>query len=445
MTGIKPVFPAARRAVVNLWRYGSGECQPALLPWDFYEGYPNSSPMGEKKRVIIHIDMDAFFASVEELCNPGLKGRPVIVCGDPSTRSVVAAANYPARKYGVHSGMPASTARRLCPGGSFIEGNPQKYVYFSLRLKHILESYTPEVEVFSIDECFLDVSDIWQQYGSPEFLASVLKAEISKRLQLSASAGIGPNKLLAKTASGLDKPDGLTCLWKKDLPEKFSCLPIGKLFGIGPQTEGKLKAIGIQTIDDLRKTSVGLLQKLFGVVGNWMHHASNGIDDSPVIPEDRAPDFKSVGNSYTLESDTTDLNIIMKVIYAMCCKVGRRLRQDKRAGKTLTLVIRFSDYKLISRSKTSEQLLFLDQEILLEAKKLFNSSLQQLVGLGHGQHKVRLIGISIRKLASLSDPHQHLLLGLEQRNKFIEATKSADRLRDLMGETAITWGSLTPG
>lgn len=418
------------------------------------DSHPRFATAGDGKRVIIHIDMDAFFASVEQIGNPRLSKQPVIVCGDPDTRTVVAAANYVARQYGIRSGMPASTARQRCPQAILIEGNPEKYVYFSLKLKSIFDQFSPLVEVFSIDESFLDVTQTHPRYGGPIELAKRIKAELQNRLSLTGTAGIGPSKLLAKMAAGFEKPDGLSTLWKHELPTKFFPLPVEELFGIGEKTAQKLHALRIKSIDDLRHFPVPVLEKLFGVAGKWMHQAANGLDESPVIPEEENPPPKSVGNGYTLEQDSVDEAFLMKVIYALCCKVGRRLRKDCYGGRTLTLSTRFADYTTITRALTTEEFLYLDKDLLRIAKFIYLTAVRDKVGLDDSSRRprhtpgsqrrqpIRYLGISVSNLVSFAGPRQLHLFDMTSSEKYERLVRSMDQVRDMWGERALTWASL---
>jgi len=398
--------------------------------------------------------MDAFFASVEQIGNPRLTEQPVIVCGDPDTRTVVAAANYVARQYGIRSGMPASTARQRCPHAVLIEGNPEKYVYFSLKLKAIFGEFTPLVEVFSIDESFLDVTQTHARYGGPIEMAKRIKEELRSRLSLTGTAGIGQNKLLAKMAAGFQKPDGLSTLWKHELPTKFFPLPVDDLFGIGEKTAQKLHALRIKSIDDLRHFPVHILEKLFGIAGKWMNQAANGLDESPVIPEEENPPPKSVGNGYTLDDDSVDEDFLMKVIYALCCKVGRRLRKDPYGGRTLTLSARFADYTTITRALTTEEFLYLDKDLLRIAKFIYLTAVKDKVG-GNGSPRrfrhtagvnakqpIRYLGVSVSNLVSFAGPKQLHLFDMTSSEKYERLVRSMDKMRDMWGERVLTWASL---
>jgi len=407
-------------------------------------GTPPVSPVAQAsrlcstplQRVILCVDMDAFFASVEQQCAPGsLDGKPVMVCGNTERRSAVAAANYVAREYGVRAGTPITTARRLCPHGVFIEGDPEKYIFTCIRINDICREFTPIVECFSIDESFLDISGSAHLFGGPVETGRRLKARIRQELGIPSTAGIGPNKLLAKTASKLGKPDGLFVLNHNDVPTKFHPLPIDKLYGIGAQTTKKLANIGVTTIGHLARFSRDTLKKMFGILGPMFLDAANGIDHSPILTDAEQPDAKSVGNSYTLSDDTRDVRKVLTVLLGLCSKVGRRMRKGGHAGRTVTLVVRYDNFQTLVRARTVAVPIDLDRDIFATACELLDE-------LWDRNRLVRLLGVSVSNLVHRGEPRQLPLFGHGRRRRTAQFLASVDALRDRYGETVAVWAPL---
>ena len=301
-------------------------------------------------RLILHIDMDAFFISVEQRDNPALLGKPAAVCGSLS-RSVVTSATYEARPYGIRAGMSTQEAKRRCPGLILVEGNHSKYTETSARIFSILKKYTPLVEVASIDEAYLDISQSLLLFQSPFHLARSIKDQIRDDEQLTCSIGVAPNKLLAKLGSGLKKPDGLVVIQKEEVEAILKDLPVSKLHGIGPKLTETLNAIGIFTCGQLGKFPVPLLSKRFGAIGEGLHQMGLGLDDRPVVPFDQEEDAKSISHSVTLEEDTSDPNRLRKVLLQLSERVSRRMRREGFYGKRISVTIRYSDFFTFSKTK----------------------------------------------------------------------------------------------
>ncbi len=342
-------------------------------------------------RIILHLDMDAFFAAIEELDHPSYRGHPVVVGADPKGgkgRGVVSTCNYEARKYGIHSAMPISQAYRRCPLAIFVRPRMDRYIQCSRELFALLDEFSPKVEPISIDEAFLDITGCTRLLGTPEEIAKKIKARIRERLKLTASIGIAPNKFVAKIASDLEKPDGLVIVPGDKVLEFLHPLPIGKMWGVGKKSEAKLKAMGIHTIGDLARMSQDAVIKKFGKNGLHFWLLANGIDDREVEADHGV---KSVSLENTFDQDVADEACIRDTILSLADNVSRILRQKGLKGKTVTLKIRLEDFSTFTRSHSYGS--FFDSSQIIG-----QTSLDLYQKFERGKKKVRLLGIAVSNL-----------------------------------------------
>lgn len=340
------------------------------------------------QRKIIHIDMDAFFASVEQLDNPGLRGQAVIVGGPPGSRGVVAACSYEARKFGIHSAMPSARAAALCPAAVFVRPRMARYKEFSGLIMDIFRSYTALVEPLSLDEAFLDVSGCRQHRGSATLIAGEICSRIRRETGLTASAGVSCNKFLAKVASGLDKPCGMSVILPEQALGFLGTLPIGKFFGVGRVTEQRMRQLGIHTGHDLRQRSREELNRYFGKAGSFFYDIVRCIDNRPVQSTHIR---KSIGSEVTLERDTGDLTEMFEILLDLAADVEAALAAHRQGGSTITLKVRYRDFSTVTRSVTLPFPVFDREEIFAHVPRLLHAT-------EAGRKKVRLLGISLAKL-----------------------------------------------
>src|SRR5512133_924467 len=371
------------------------------------------------ERIIMHIDMNAFFASVEQQANPELRGKPIAVIG--RGRTVVTTASYEARAFGVKTGMNTWQAKQACPQVIFVVGDNRKYTHTSAEIMKMMHDYTPLVEVFSIDEAWLDVTHSLSIFGSAENIACQLKARIRHRFGITCSIGIAPNKLLAKLASEMKKPDGLTVIPAADVARILDPLPVQELCGIGRKMERQLLLMNIKTCGELGRYPLERLSRKFGIVGERLQQMGQGIDTSPVVAADDQQEVKSVGHSMTLEKDIESRQEILKYLLQLSEMVGRRARRYGVAGKTVHLAIRFADFTMTGRQWTRQEHTNRSDEIFKEAVCILDTlNLEQ---------PVRLLGV---KLTNLSYQRQQLPLFADERRKEL-ATAAMDEVNDRYG------------
>jgi len=339
-------------------------------------------------RKIIHVDMDAFYASVEQRDFPEYRGKPLIVGGSPEGRGVVAAASYEVRKFGVHSAMPAAQAVRLCPHAIFVKPRFEVYRKVSEQIREIFFQFTDLVEPLSLDEAYLDVTENHINLPSATLIAKKIKKLIKKETRLTASAGVAHNKFLAKIASDLDKPDGLAVILPEDAKEFLEQLEIGEFHGIGDATESKMKSLGIHNGMDLKAWSEIDLVEQFGKVGRHYYRIVRGIDNREVRP-DRIR--KSIGKERTFSEDVDDLNWINNFLTELAGKISESMKTKKTAGKTVTLKVRYDDFETITRSTSFTH-------YINDASDIADTAKQLLEETEVGKRKVRLLGITLSNL-----------------------------------------------
>lgn len=389
------------------------------------------------KRMILLVDMDAFFASVEQAHHPHLRGLPVIVCGDPGRRGVVTAASYEARPSGVRAGMPVQEARRLCPNAQFVSANPEKYVALSLRLLEFYLTFTPDVEPFSVDEAFLAVGRVGGTLDEAYAIAARIQSGVREKFGLPASVGVGPNKLIAKMAAGVSKPAGLTMLDVAGFRAHFGPQPARELWGIGPQLGERLAALGVHTLHDLAHHSPAILKGAFGIIGPQLREAANGHDDTPLIPYHQGVEPKSMGHEVTLPADSRDPAAIEGTLLRLSDQVGRRLRQEGYAGRTVTLKLRDHEFVNHVRQRSRAVATADHAQIYSLARALWHE-------LWDGE-PVRLIGVSVSGLTRAQASDQVELFATGEKGARLR--EALDRVRDKLGEASVvpagTLGHLT--
>lgn len=344
---------------------------------------------GMNARTIFHVDMDAFFASIEIARDPSLKGKPVIIGGLPDQRGVVSTCSYEARAFGVRSAMSLFEAKKRCPQGIFLEGNYQLYKEYSNQIMQIFQACTPYLEIVSIDEAYLEVTQAAPQYGGPKALAELLKAAVLKQTLLTCSVGIASNKLVSKIASSFQKPNGLTYVVPGEEASFLAPLKIQSIPGIGTKTQIVMNSDGFELIKDLQEAGLDDLMRRYGTHGYHHYQASMGIDTRPVEWEEMPP--KSIGAETTFDIDQSDVGVLEDALWEMCEKACRRLKRHKMRARGLSLKLRYSNFRTITRSHTFNTHINDLETFYEEALTLMRKHYQ-------GDLPLRLIGVSLEKL-----------------------------------------------
>lgn len=375
--------------------------------------------------------MDAFYASVEQFDNPDLIGKAVIVGGDPKRRGVVSAASYEARKFGVHSAMPTSQAVRLCPHAIVLPVRMERYVEFSRKIHAIFLGFTPQIEPISLDEAFLDVTGSLRLFGGAEKIGRVIKDRIRQQLHLVASVGIAPNKFLAKLASDLDKPDGFVVIAEQDKQQILDPLPVARIWGVGRVTEKALKAAGIETIKQLRETPAKILRGIFGEQTEHVLRLAHGIDDRPV---ESVREAKSISSEQTFAADIADKDILLGVLLGQVEDVAQRLRLNGLQARTITLKLRYGDFRTVTRSKTFEQPTDITAMLWRQAREALLKWHVKSAGA------LRLLGFGVSGLQKAGAGQQQLFPEPDQE-KQKRLDEAFDRIRDKFGHDALKRGT----
>jgi DNA polymerase-4 len=389
-------------------------------------------------KTFFHVDMDAFFVSVEELYDPSLKGKPVVVGGRPNERGVVSAASYAARKFGVHSAMPLRTAYKLCPQAIFVEGHPTRYREYSKKVYGVLQEFSPLVDMASVDEAYLDLTGARRLFGPPLKAAHLLHERMKAVTGLNCSIGISASRMVAKVASDQAKPNGVLWIIPGLESDFLAPLEVRKIPGVGKVAEKSLHALGIRKVGDLAQLDAAFLEQRFGKWGLALAGKSQGLDAGGWYRNEigDSPGPKSISHEHTFSEDTADLTQLEATLARLCEMVGRRLREQNLLARTLQLKLRFSDFSTITRAHSLERGVSIDNEIYREIHALF------LANWKPGA-LVRLLGVHASSWVDETD--QMDLLGEETHERWRRAQAAADKLRDRFGDSAVSLASSLRG
>jgi len=392
----------------------------------------SSTDKQSRKKQIIHLDMDAFYPAVEVLDNPALKGKPVIV-GGSKKRGVVSSASYEARRFGVHSAQPMATAMRLCPDGVFLPVRMSRYKEVSEQVFKIFYQFTPLVEPLSIDEAFLDITGSERLLGQAKEIAKKIKQAVFEETGLTVSAGLAPSKFVAKIASDMEKPDGLTIVPHDKVREFLDPLPIKKMWGVGKVTQEALAKLNIRTFKDLSQVPVEVLEEKFGKQGIKMHLLSMGIDERDVTPEH---DIKSIGHEQTYLEDIMDKDMAKKEILSLANKTARRMRRENVTGKSITLKIKYNDFVQITRSKTLPK-------SIDDGFQIYSIACSLLEKTEVGKRPIRLLGVSLSQLSYFDAEKQLSMFNQDESSQKRKRLNTAlDSLIEKHGDQSVRPGTL---
>jgi DNA polymerase-4 len=387
--------------------------------------------MSDVAKTVFHVDMDAFFVSVEELFDPSLKGKAVVVGGQRHERGVVSAASYEARKFGVHSAMPLRTAAKLCPQAIFVDGHPDRYRACSEKVHNVLMSFSPQVEMVSIDEAYLDMTGTERLHGPAMLAAHKLHQRMKAETELNCSIGIGTSRLIAKVCSGKAKPHGMLYVVSGQEAEFLAPLDVRDIPGVGRVTEQKLHELGIQTVGDVAKLDDSFLEQHLGKWGLALAGKARGQDAGAwfdgAIGE--AEPAKSISHEHTYDHDTANPEQIESTLMRLSEMVGRRMREQELQARTLQLKLRYKDFTTITRARTLQAPTQLDNEIFQQIRELFHANWRKGA-------EVRLLGVQASSFAE--EKTQRDFLQDNARGKWQQALSAADRLRDKFGESSVT-------